>query len=177
MLACPQVIVAERNKILTVRVPEDVHRQMRVRLAQEGVSSQEQVLSLIRPWLASTTGASSELRQKSGKTPRDFEGIADASSVQYTPITESDWRLELAADVLASDHPVASLSLTANIVSFSMLVRETRMLGVRKRAIDPDEAARVAEIAEFFKSVRAFVERERLRAQRANHTQPDKRAA
>jgi hypothetical protein len=93
-------------------------------------------------------------------------------------IPNADWRIDAANAVLNSDHPVASVALTANIISFQLLVEQYEATREHERASRKTKGSALSE-AERERQLAAAKEqlgriRERYERLRGNNERSDK---
>jgi hypothetical protein len=149
--------------------------QVRVAIApRRGVQISDAIEEALRQWLASKpeTGVS-EIKDSGGiaKTlPGKYSGSAAGDQGQ-----SEDWRVEMAREVLNSEHPVAGVALTANIISFGLLVRQQSTHN--HAALDPEFRARIQKAREENERIRAAIEELRGKSARSGKSLPAKRGA
>jgi hypothetical protein len=167
------ISVAKTGKVETkARLDPDFHNEVSHALVDRGISMQKAIEDGLRLWLKGKgeTGVS-EIKDSGGiaKTlPGKYSGSAAGDQGQ-----SEDWRVEMAMEVLNSEHPVAGVALTANIISFGLLVRQQ---GTHNHAaLDPEFRARIQKAREENERIRAAIEELRGKSARSGKPLPPKR--
>lgn len=93
-----------KEKIITVRIAEELHKTVRVRIAQLGTTFQQVMLDLLRQWMAnpgSSKRKPASLLQGSTITEKDAALVAQFLDFWHNPHDEVDMKLrKLLEDVL-----------------------------------------------------------------------------
>jgi hypothetical protein len=161
----------QRPRKITIRLTDEEFLALDAKRAATGTKFQQLGLKLLLDWLKGE--GVSEIKDSGGiaKTlPGKYSGSAAGDQGQ-----SEDWRVEMAREVLNSEHPVAGVALTANIISFGLLVRQQSTHN--HAALDPEFRARIQKAREENERIRAAIEELRGKSARSGKPLPAKRGA
>jgi hypothetical protein len=147
------------------RLDKDFHREVSHALVDRGVTLDQAITRGLELWL--------ELEKAGGSTSGKEIPVGVLTDTGVGRNNESttrgqgkpeDWRIEMAIDVLNSDHPVAGIALTANIISFHLLIKQQESSDVA----DPATTERIRLAREQNERITAAIKRLRAKPARFN---------
>jgi transposase-like protein len=151
-----------------VDLTDDLKRRVKSAAAQRGITFKDAVADALREWLnaGKATGGSTKGKEIPVGVLTDTYAERNNESTAPDQGKSEDWRIEMAREVLNSEHPVAGIALTANIISFGLLVRQQTRSEVENA--DPATKERIRAAAQENERIRAAIERLRSKSKRFN---------
>jgi hypothetical protein len=149
--------LAETKKT-TVELDINLWRSVQKAKVDRGLNFGEAVSEALRQWLDAKPDTGVSEIKNSGGIAKIHSGKYSGSATTDQEKPE-DWLIEIAREVLRSDHPVAAVALETNIISFGLLVVEKDTARKPDAATYTDAGAHaVLRAHNLLKRVRAIIE-------------------